>query len=117
VGRPRHALNRLSSSVQMTSLERRRAAQTLAAKLSLAAGPSVCLLPLNGIDEWDRPGQALHDPPGLADFLEALRSSMSGGTRFMELPCHINDPAFVEAALAVFDAWVEAGLIPRGAPV
>jgi hypothetical protein len=27
---------------------------------------------------------------------------------------HINDDAFVQAALQVFDAWVAAGLVPPG---
>ena len=114
VGRPSHAHNRLLSSVQMTPAERRRAAEAVAGKLNLAAGPSVCLMPLDGIEEWDRPGQALHDPAGLAQFSDALRSSMTGATGLMELSCHINDPEFVEAALAVFDAWVVQGLVPRG---
>ncbi len=30
-----------------------------------------------------------------------------------DLNCHINDEAFVEAVLAKFDQWVEAGIVKR----
>jgi hypothetical protein len=30
------------------------------------------------------------------------------------LDAHINDAAFAEAALAIFDAWVREGMIPPG---
>jgi uncharacterized protein (UPF0261 family) len=115
VGRPSHAHNRLVSSVQMSAGERRRAAATLGQKLRAATGPSVFLLPLHGIDEWDRAGQALHDPAGLAQFVEAVRQCVGAPTELVELSCHINDPEFVAAALAVFDGWVSRGLVPRGA--
>jgi uncharacterized protein (UPF0261 family) len=117
VGRPNHAHNRLISSVQMTAAERRRFAHVLGQKLLVAEGASVFLLPLDGIEEWDRPGQPLHDPEGLAAFVAGVRESVQGPTELVELACHINDPAFVAAALAIFDRWVMEGRIPAGLPV
>ncbi|MFS2054621.1 Tm-1-like ATP-binding domain-containing protein, partial [Variovorax sp. CT11-76] len=64
---------------------------------------------------WDRPGEPLHDPEGLAAFTGALRDSV-GATRMIELDAHINDAAFCEAALRVFDAWVADGTVPAGRP-
>jgi uncharacterized protein (UPF0261 family) len=116
VGRPNHAHNRLISSVQMTAAERRRFAQALGEKLRVAHGASAFLLPLNGIEEWDRPGQPLHDPAGLTAFVDGVRESVGGSTELIELPCHINDPAFVDAALGIFDRWVTEGRIPSGRP-
>ena len=83
----------------------------------MAEGVSVFLLPLNGIEEWDRPGQPLHDPEGLGAFVESVRESVHGPTELVELPCHINDPAFVAAALGIFDRWVMEGRIPAGSPL
>lgn len=116
-GRPSHAHNRLISSVQMTPAERRRVADAVGEKLKLATGPSVFLLPVHGIEEWDRPGQVSHDPEGVAEFVDALRGSITAPTELQELSCHINDPEFVQAALAVFDRWVREGRVPPGAVV
>jgi uncharacterized protein (UPF0261 family) len=116
VDRPNHAHNRLISSVQMSAAERRRFAQVLGEKLRMPVGPSAFLLPLHGIEEWDRPGQPLHDPEGLAAFVDGLRQSVQGPTELVELSCHINDGGFVDAALGIFDRWVTEGRIPAGLP-
>jgi uncharacterized protein (UPF0261 family) len=39
---------------------------------------------------------------------------LSDRTVLVRVDAHINDAAFADAALAVFDDWVERGLIPRG---
>jgi uncharacterized protein (UPF0261 family) len=98
----------------MTPSERRRAAAAIGEKLGAATGPSVFLLPLRGIEEWDRAGQALHDPAGIGAFNAALREAIVAPTKLVELSCHINDPLYVDTALAIFDRWVEEGAVPRG---
>ncbi len=113
-GRPSHTHNRLISSVQMTPDERRRFAQAVGDKLTAAGAPCVFLLPLRGIEEWDRPGQALHDGPGLEAFVSAIRSAIRAPAVLVELDCHINDSAYAEAALAIFDGWVSERIIPAG---
>ena len=115
VGRASHAHNRLISSVPMNPAERRRAARAIGEKLRMATGPSVFLLPLHGIEEWDRQGQGLRDEEGLAHFADELRSAITGPTELRELDCHINDAAFVDAVLEVFDRWVCEGRVPKGA--
>lgn len=113
-GRPCHAHNRLISSVPMTPTERRRAAVAIGEKLSMATGPSAFVLPLHGIEEWDRAGQAMHDPSGMTAFIDALRSSVVAPTQLVELPCHINDALFVDTVLAIFDRWVREGRVIPG---
>jgi uncharacterized protein (UPF0261 family) len=113
-GRPYHAHNRLIGSVTTTRDERCRLARFIADKLNGAQGPTVFLLPRTGIHEWDRPGQPLHDPETHRAYAEELRRSLKAPVEVHDLDLHINDDAFVDKALEVFDGWVHAGLIPRG---
>jgi uncharacterized protein (UPF0261 family) len=117
-GRPAHEHNRLLASALSDPEFRRGVAAEIARRLARAEGPSCLLMPLHGIEGWDRPGEPLHDPEGLRAFTEGLRQHMpqAGRTRTIELDAHINDHAFCEAALQVFDAWVAEGAIPAGRP-
>jgi uncharacterized protein (UPF0261 family) len=114
-GRPAHTHNRLLASALSAPAFRRGVATEIASRLARAEGATCVLLPLHGIEGWDRPGEPLHDPEGLAAFTAALRDSV-GATRMIELDAHINDAAFCEAALRVFDAWVADGTVPAGRP-
>jgi uncharacterized protein (UPF0261 family) len=111
-GRPSHAHNRLITSVLQTAAERRELARVIAARLAGATGPVAFLLPLRGGNEWDRPGGPLHDAEALAAFADEVRRSCPPNVRLVEIDAHINDPDFVAAALAVFDEWRAAGLVP-----
>lgn len=71
-------------------------------------------MPRRGIEAWDREGEALHDADGLAAFCDSLRDALPPSVRLVELDTHINDAAFSDAVLAIFDEWVAAGYIPRG---
>ncbi|HEY9096919.1 MAG TPA: Tm-1-like ATP-binding domain-containing protein, partial [Hydrogenophaga sp.] len=72
------------------------------------------LLPLGGVEQWDRPGEPLHDPEGLKAFADEMVHVVAPGTVFQPVDAHINDEAFAQAALQVFDRWVAAGLVPPG---
>jgi len=113
-GRPYHAHNRLIASVTSTREEREELGRCIAGKLNRATGPTALLLPRRGIHAWDLPGQALHDPDNHAAYCEALRHSIRPPVELHDLDLHINDAAFVDHALAVFDRWVEEGRIVRG---
>jgi uncharacterized protein (UPF0261 family) len=113
-GQTARAHNRLLASALTPPEFRRRVAREIAQRLSQAKGPVCLLLPLHGIEGWDRPGEPLHDPAGLAAFIDGLRGSALGAARLIELDAHINDPAFCEAALRIFDGWVAEGIVPRG---
>lgn len=113
-GRPYHAHNRLIASVLMTPDERRAAARLVAAKLSRATGPTAFISPLRGIEAWDRPGEGLHDPEGLAAFSDEIRRSIVAPVQLVEIDAHINDKAFTDTVLAIFDSWVREGRIVPG---
>ncbi|MDJ0627140.1 MAG: Tm-1-like ATP-binding domain-containing protein [Rhodobacter sp.] len=106
-----HAHNRLLSSALLDAGERREVARALCARMALATGPLVFLLPLHGCNEWDRPGAPLQDADGLAAFIDEMRKVCPQNVELRELDCHINDPGFAEAALAVFDSWVAEGVV------
>lgn len=112
-GRPLHAHNRLIASVCADVPMRRSVARAIGERLGQARGPTCLLLPLRGIEEWDRPGEALHDPEGLAALVDELPRHLSPETQLLRLDAHINDDAFADAALRVFDDWVERGLVPN----
>lgn len=112
--RAAHAHNRLIASLSVDPAMRLEVAQAIGQRLAEANGPTCVLLPCQGIEAWDRPGQALHDPEGLAALVDELPRALSPKTQLRVLDAHINDPAFADAALAQFDAWVAAGLIPAG---
>jgi uncharacterized protein (UPF0261 family) len=113
-GRRYHAHNRLIASVLMTPAERRAAARLVAAKLQRATGPTAFILPRKGIEAWDRPGEGLHDPGGLADFSDEVRRSVKEPVQLVEIDAHINDALFTDTVLAIFDRWVSEGRIVPG---
>ena len=110
---PSHAHNRLIASTAASIGLRRVIATEIAARLAESTGPACLLLPEKGVQAWDRPGEALHDAPALAAFIDTLRATVKP-SQLREVPAHINHPGFCDAALAVFDDWVAQGLIPAG---
>jgi uncharacterized protein (UPF0261 family) len=112
-GLPGHTHNRLLSSVVLDAEGRRRVAQAIMGKLAAAKGEVVFLLPVQGGNEWDRAGGPLCDPEGLGAFVEEIRATCPANVRLIELDAHINDPGFADAALAVVDRWIAAGVLPK----
>ncbi len=113
-GRDYHAHNRLIASVTLTGAERAEVARVIARKLAGAAAPVTFVLPLAGLEEWDRQGAPLHDRAAHATLVEAFRASIAPPARLLEVDAHINDHAFSDAVLAVFDDWVARGVVPAG---
>jgi uncharacterized protein (UPF0261 family) len=113
-GRPFHQHNRLIKNVAFNAEERRALARAMADRLAAAKGPTVFILPKGGIEEWDRIGEAAHDPEGLQAFTAEAEAAMRGRVDLTVLECHINDAGFSAAALAQLDAWVAAGVVPAG---
>ena len=108
-----HVHNRLISSAILTTEEKIEAAHTIADKLNRATGPTAFIMPLEGIDEWDREGGPFRDPDGLAAFATAIEASLSSEIEYHALDHHINDREFAAKALEIFDRWSAAGLIPE----
>jgi uncharacterized protein (UPF0261 family) len=114
VGRPFHAHNRLLASVTSRPDDRRRIARAIAQKLALAQAPVAFVLPAGGVQQWDREGEALHDPEGLSAFVDEMRSAVKKPVELHEIQEHINSPVFIRTVLDIFDRWVEAGIVPAG---
>ena len=110
-GRESHAHNRLLSSTALDVEERREMARLQCRKLADAKGPVIYFLPLQGCNEWERPGSPLYDADGLAAYCDQMRKSCPSNVELVELDAHINDPAFSDAVLARFDEWVANGTI------
>ena len=109
--RPFHAHNRLIKSSGLNAEERRETAREIAKRLKEHDTPAHVILPAGGIEEWDRPGGAAHDPDAFAAFCDEMRRQMTDPIRFTEIEGHINDQAFADTALAIFDAWVADGTV------
>lgn len=110
-GQEVHAHNRLLSSVMMTPDQRREMARAMCVQLAEAKGPVNLILPLQGGNEWDRPGGPLHDADGLAAFVDEIRAQCPDNVTLIELDSHINDAVFSDRVLAEFDAWVASGIV------
>jgi uncharacterized protein (UPF0261 family) len=115
-GRASHDHNRLIASVSIEPEMRREVAREIWQRLGRSRGPACLLLPTQGIEGWDRPGEPMHDPAGLAALVDELQRDVPASAELVAVEAHINDPAFANAALAVFDRWVAQGLIVPGAP-
>lgn len=114
--RPYHAHNRLIGSVTTSPEGRREVARLIGRKLERSDARIAFLLPTEGLQEWDKPDEPLHDPEGLDAFLDEMRRAIPPSVLLQEVDAHINAPTFSAAALAIFDQWVAEGIIPEGRP-
>ncbi len=100
-----HAHNRLLTSIVLRNEDRVRIAEAHAERLNMARGKTAFVMPLGGCHEWDRPGAPLHRPDGPASFAAALRAKLSDAVEWHETENHINDAAFCDIVLGIFDRW------------
>ena len=78
----------------MSKIDRKKTAKSIAKALNKSKGRTHLLIPKQGIQEWDREGEALHDPEALKHFCKALKAEILEPVTFDEVDCHINDEAF-----------------------
>ncbi len=114
--RPYHAHNRLIGSITSSPERRREVARLVGEKLGNAGARVAMLLPLQGVQEWDKPEEPLHDPEGLDALMDEMRRTLPAPVTVEEVDAHINSEAFSARALEIFDAWVSQGVIPGGKP-
>jgi uncharacterized protein (UPF0261 family) len=107
----KHEHNRLLTSIVLNAEERTRVAHAHAAQLAKATGPVAMVLPEHGLGEWDREGADLHNAAGLERFLAELENALPAHVQQHRIKCHINDAAFAEKALEIFDEWRTKGLV------
>jgi len=114
--RPSHAHNRLIHSLVSTPEERESQAREFVQRLQQApvqaSAPVHMILPEQGIEEWDREGQDLHDPLGQGAFVAELKRLLpTEKIAFTSIDAHINDAEFCHTALDIFDRWVAQGIV------
>lgn len=109
--RPFHAHNRLIASAALNPEERRGTAREIQKRLSQATAPVQVILPNRGIEEWDKQGEPAYDPAGLQAFLDEMRNVIKEPVKMIEIDAHINDAEFANAALEIFDQWLQEGVI------
>jgi uncharacterized protein (UPF0261 family) len=99
-----HSHNAQVTLMRTTPDENARFGAWIAAKLNRMSGPVRFLLPLGGVSALDAPGQPFWDPRADAALFDALRRDVqrTDRRRLVEVPAHINDPAFAAEAVRQF---------------
>ncbi len=83
--------------MRTTVEENRRLGQQIAQRAAIATGPTTVILPLEGVSAIDRAGEPFDDPEARDALFTAIRDH-HGEADLLELPLHINDPEFADAA-------------------
>ncbi len=110
-GREHHAHNRLIDSALATKEERRLIVHEMTKNLKLAKAPVHVFIPLLGVEEWDKAGNPAYHPEGLNAFNDEVKKILMPEVPTTLLDCHINDQAFIDAVLKLFDDWLEKGIV------
>lgn len=92
-----HIHNAAVTLMRTTPEECAQLGEEIARKLSLATAPATLIVPLQGLSAIDRAGQPFDDPAARVALWDGIRSHGKNVAR-LELPLHINDAAFAEAA-------------------
>ncbi len=103
--------NRLIACAKISPAERVQVAKVIAKKLNTAKGPTAFIMPLAGIDEWDKEGGPFEDQQGLIDFAQEIKQSLNENIELHELEAHINDQEFADLALEILDQWTASGKV------
>jgi len=85
--------------VRLSSEELAQAAILTAEKLNRAKGPTHVFIPLRGFSYPDHEGRAHWDPEVNQVFIQTLKSRLAPRIQYDELDRHINDDAFIDAAV------------------
>ena len=104
--RPKHEHNSLVTAVKSSQEEKAKAGRLMAEKLNKAKGPTAVVIPVRGFSAWDKPGAFSYDPEGREAFRRTLRKYIKPGVKVVELDAHINDKAFSDEVMRLFDQMV-----------
>jgi uncharacterized protein (UPF0261 family) len=101
-----HSHNAQVTLMRTTPEENAEIGTWIAAKLNRMTGPVRFLLALGGISALDAPGQPFWNPQADAALFDTLRREVqvTDQRRLVEVPAHINDPAFAAEAVRQFRA-------------
>ncbi len=93
--------------MRTTAEENRQLGAEIAKKANAATGSVAIFLPLAGMSAIDKEGQPFDDPEARGALFDAVRRNR-GDTELVELPHHINDTEFAEAAARRLLELIEA---------
>ncbi len=98
-GRNLYKHNPTVTLMRTTAEENKMVGEKIAEKLNMASGNTVVMLPLKGVSMIDAPEQAFYGPEEDEALFEAIRKNLNREHVILEeMPNHINDKAFAEAA-------------------
>ena len=109
--RPFHEHNRLIKSSALNTEERRETAREINIRLKKSQAHVHVILPLRGIEEWDKIDGPAYDPDGLSAFMNEMKNSIKEPIGVTEIDNHINDEEFSLTVMKIFDNWVEQGIV------
>lgn len=92
-----HIHNATVTLMRTTVEENRQLGREIGSKAAAARGPVSILLPREGVSAIDRAGEAFDDPAARAALFAAIRENCDD-VEVVEIPAHINDSQFAEAA-------------------
>jgi uncharacterized protein (UPF0261 family) len=92
-----------TTGVMLSKEERAEIGRLMAQKLNRATGPAAVVLPLLGVSRHDAPGGESYDPEGREALTESLKQHIAPKVEVVEVEANINDPAFSQAVMALFD--------------
>ena len=82
--------------MRTTVEENEELGRIIAEKLNAASGPSVLVLPLNGVSMIDAEGQPFCSPEARQVLFRALREQLNDKVKLIEVDAHINDDSFAD---------------------
>ncbi|HZC14406.1 MAG TPA: Tm-1-like ATP-binding domain-containing protein [Thermoleophilaceae bacterium] len=97
--------NPVVTLMRTTKEENAELGRRIAAKLSLATGPTALFVPLKGVSMIDAEGQPFHDPDADAALFEEL-AKVNANVELIELDLHVNDPEFAVAMVEKLDGYM-----------
>jgi uncharacterized protein (UPF0261 family) len=100
-GRSTHVHNSLITVIGTSVEERAQVGKLMAEKLNRARGPTAVIIPIDRPPK--DPSGSFYNPEGLMAFKKALNEVIKPHIKVVELDTHINDPAFSDMVMALFD--------------
>ena len=86
----------MTTLVRTTPDETAEIASQTAARLNQSKGPVAVFWPARGVSDYDRPGNAFHDPAANTSWRDAMKQTLRDDIPVTETDLHINDPEFGE---------------------
>jgi uncharacterized protein (UPF0261 family) len=114
-GRKLYRHNPQITLMRTTIEENIRQARWIAERLNQCEGEVRFLLPTGGVSALDAPGQPFWDPAADAALFETLTGELKQTSRrkLRQIPHHINDPQFAQAAVEEFLAIAQTNSLLR----